>query len=695
MTDNLLLLHRLAEFMLEHEQHLLPVDLLFDDEQIGDFVKSIQIDSPYQQMLLEGILTESVHDEKLYVSFTVEGYFHFVLGEVIYHRTEGLGAEALKQIVEENKLNGAKEGVEQCLFLDVQKTDLTRLIWLIDEGGKALEISSYPLAQAFLIHPVDSIMEMLLSDTTENDITALENTIQKLEEWQKNEEVKTIYRVLSKLILPNTFKNLSILIDSIEYLELEQGLHLLTTLKKSVLKFESIEEEQLIYQEIGIQFLRKDDYKNAEIYLSRSIELEQKINRRAGIKKEITGRLYSYLCSLWIAKKEYDKALKHYKKELNYLLRSENNEENNLLLVYNNLGYVYSDLYDNSSRKIHSSKAEMNYEKSLSIRNKIFGKYHPSTAIIYNNLGLLYSKTREFQKSEKFHTDSLEIRQRIFGNNSPTDISYNNLSLFFLKKGDVQSAINFGEKALSIRIKELGMYNSKTGTSFNNLAWYYYELQEYDKSLKYVKNAIRIRKKIFGSFDFDVAESYILLSAIYSDLDNYTAAITYQAKAIRIQLKQLGPNNSKIGLSYTNLGSLHESNGHIKNAITNYKKALKIELLNKGINNSETGSTFFTIANLYLATKDYKKALDFFKKGFQSNKDSGGFPFRIGICYENLNQLKEAIQYYCLSAELRKKSLGVDDDATQAAILEAYRLAEESNNLMLLPEWMKEITNDL
>ena len=86
MTDNHLLLYRLAELMLEHEQHVLPVDLLFDDDLIGDFVKSIQIDSPYQQMLIEGVLTESVRDEKLYVSFTVEGYFHFVLGEVIYTR---------------------------------------------------------------------------------------------------------------------------------------------------------------------------------------------------------------------------------------------------------------------------------------------------------------------------------------------------------------------------------------------------------------------------------------------------------------------------------------------------------------------------------------------------------------------------------------------------------------------------------
>ena len=87
--------------------------------------------------------------------------------------------------------------------------------------------------------------------------------------------------------------------------------------------------------------------------------------------------------------------------------------------------------------------------------------------------------------------------------------------------------------------------------------------------------------------------------------------------------------------------------------------------------------------------------MSFFKKGFQSNKDSGGFPFRIGICYENLNQLNDAFQYYCLSAELRRKSLGVDDDATKLSIQEALRLAMESNNAHLLPKWIKNITNDL
>jgi hypothetical protein len=40
MTPNHLLLDRLAEIMLEQEQRVLPVDLLFDNEQIGEFIIS-------------------------------------------------------------------------------------------------------------------------------------------------------------------------------------------------------------------------------------------------------------------------------------------------------------------------------------------------------------------------------------------------------------------------------------------------------------------------------------------------------------------------------------------------------------------------------------------------------------------------------------------------------------------------------
>ncbi len=174
MTNNHLLLYRLAELMLEKQQHILALDDLFEDEQIGSFVRSIQIDSPYQQLIFEGVLTETIKEERVMVTFTVEGYFHYVMGEVIEKQNLVHESKALKELLENNQLRGITEGVEQCLVRDIEKNDLSRLMWLIDEGGKALEASAYPLAQAFLIHPIERVMDELLADPSDNDIKVLE-----------------------------------------------------------------------------------------------------------------------------------------------------------------------------------------------------------------------------------------------------------------------------------------------------------------------------------------------------------------------------------------------------------------------------------------------------------------------------------------------------------------------------------------
>ena len=103
------------------------MDDLFDDEQIGSFVRSIQIDSPYQQQIFEGVLTETIKEERVMVTFTVEGYFHYVLGEVIEQQTTDKGAAPLKELLETSKLRGITEGVEQCLTRDVERDDLSLL----------------------------------------------------------------------------------------------------------------------------------------------------------------------------------------------------------------------------------------------------------------------------------------------------------------------------------------------------------------------------------------------------------------------------------------------------------------------------------------------------------------------------------------------------------------------------------------
>jgi hypothetical protein len=198
MTSNHQLLFQLAELMLENEKHILPVDDLFDDDQIGDFVKSIQIDSPYQQMLLDGVLTETVKEEKLHVSFTVEGYFHYVLGEVIFQLSNGKDSDFLVQLLITNQLNGIKEGVEQCLIRDVNNQQLKRLIAMVDIGGEAQNIAKYPLAHAFLKISIGTVFQMLMENPSVNDWNIIKNVRSILLGNQKQTIVEQLDAVIKE-----------------------------------------------------------------------------------------------------------------------------------------------------------------------------------------------------------------------------------------------------------------------------------------------------------------------------------------------------------------------------------------------------------------------------------------------------------------------------------------------------------------
>ncbi len=198
MTSNHLLLYHLAELMLEQQQHILTVDLLFDDEQIVDFVKSIQIDSPYQQMLLEGVLTESVRDEELFVSFTVEGYFHFLLGEVIFDQSEGKDHTYLIELLRSNRLNGVKEGVEQCLIQEVNQGKLERLVSLIDVGGVAEQVARFPLVHAFMKNRVKDVFNILMENPSVHDWNVIKHVREILSSNQKQQVVDQLDGIIKE-----------------------------------------------------------------------------------------------------------------------------------------------------------------------------------------------------------------------------------------------------------------------------------------------------------------------------------------------------------------------------------------------------------------------------------------------------------------------------------------------------------------
>jgi tetratricopeptide (TPR) repeat protein len=476
MTSNHLLLHRLAELMLEHEQHILLVDLLFDDEQIGDFVKSIQIDSPYQQMVLEGVLTESIRVEKLYVSFTVEGYFHYVLGEVIYNLTKGKSPEALRQIIEENKLNGAKEGVEQCLIRDVLLDDLTRLMWLIDAGEEMLELCVIPLLYSFKIQGVENTIQKLLVNPTENDWIIIQIIHDKLFQSENHNLRNELTQNLIDLNLD--FNKIYFEIISSGISEFEKN--------KMLILLDKIETSDFIL--------------NSKICFNIAYCYE-KLN-------------------------DSKKSLNYYQKS--YSLRDTNDIDFKAKL-YQKIAWSYYILND------FANALEYN-KKGLEIRRKLYGEINEYVAHSLNDLGLVYDAMGDVNSGIEYIEKAIVILSKVLGENI-IDIgtSYYNLGNLFYSKNDINLAFSKIDKAIKIYNKLLGDNHVNLAHFYYLSGLIMLNKHKYYESIEYLNKALTVTLNYLGEFDIGIAYTYNALGRAYKNLEKHEIAIVNFQKGFKIE----------------------------------------------------------------------------------------------------------------------------------------------------------------
>ena len=487
MTSNHLLLYRLAELMLEHEQHILPVDLLFDDEQIGDFVKSIQIDSPYQQLLLEGVLTESIREEKLYVGYTVEGYFHYVLGEVIYNKTKGDGAEELKQIVEENRLVGAKKGVEQCLIRDVQQNDLSRLMTLIDSRDKTKDVCTLPLAFSFIYSydPIKSgkginetinnqisfVLNELLAQPSDNHIEVLTNSIGLLEKAHKTELTSLLYIQINERIEPDGYTKSMIFIDSCSFLLPDKKI--ISKINQIEYNFESSTYE--IFIALANLYLKWEDYQSARKYYEKALT----ICNNPFKKLDAFINLGYFHTSIG----EVDKALEYYLCSYE-IFQSLSNKKEFLDKVLSALAVGYSDLGK------YTEAIELLF-KVLKNKLSVNGPYSTEVMVIYYNIGSIYLENNSADKGIFYLEKSLNINRKIY-HEHPNQVLSNiffRFSKYFQSINELNQAIIYLDKTLEIEIKLNGIDAIEVRNLRIDLGECYFKMESFINAIKYFKCA--------------------------------------------------------------------------------------------------------------------------------------------------------------------------------------------------------------
>lgn len=513
MTGNHLLLYHLAELMLEHEQHIFPVDLLFDDEQIGDFVKSIQIDSPYQQLLLQGVLSESVRDEKLYVSFTVEGYFHYVLGEVLYKLSADKDAAYFIQLNSFNSLNGLQEGITQCLIRQTKNSFYDCIIALIDKGDGIQNLCVTPLANAFSEENTKHIISILLDNETENDFFVLFLVIGLLKKRNKIEIIENILKELSiryteKILFSNQQYRSRLTISTLIF-ETQDNLFKLTE--------EIISNSKKIISEVDENILPNlllDYYSilvnKGNIMQSTVFALE--FNLYEFETKLLVDNYYNIIYPL-LETGQFELAEKIY-------IRCKNDNEDNAVFI-NWSGFIYQSWYELKSNDLyHLEKGLMLYEKSAETIDKVFGQYSLRKYESLENLGYTYGLKGDYNKSLNYLDLAIEILTKSFQTKTcyPLGNLYEMKATTLNEIGEYEQALEYTYKSDECKLLQVELDSSEMAWNHYSRAQIFMNMGNKIEAKNSMLKALQIRENALGTDSELTIQTRNELNELYNDL---------------------------------------------------------------------------------------------------------------------------------------------------------------------------------
>ncbi|MFY7945068.1 MAG: tetratricopeptide repeat protein [Crocinitomicaceae bacterium] len=484
MPEKETLLYRLTDLMFEKQQTFLLLDELYEDEIISPFVRNIQIDSPYQQLLFEGVLSQYNHQNELVVSFTIEAYFHHLLAKVLQKDERYRSAESLLELIQNNNLLGINDGLSNLLIYDIENGNYSRLIEFVDleiENDEIISICILPTIFSFQSNKVVESLKLLFENCTINDWLLLQKCHEKLFDLELHEIRNEITEYLLKINEKASIIYFEIISSGIAELNSKLSIDSLEKLVNSEINFNS-----KIYYNIAYCYERLMDSKKALEYYNKSLEHENplKLDRIALLKQKIAWTYFNL--------GDYDKSLKLNEQALNIRINLFGKYNKYVAHSKNDLGLVW-DAKKNSKKSINL------IEEAIDILSKELGENIIDIGTSYYNLGNIYYSLKDSKKALFFFNKSILIYNRLIGENHLNlQNFYFSIGLVHYDNNNYLSALSYFEKSLKVVNIFLGEHHFESIIIHQWIGYSKYELNRFEDAIKSFLTSNKIEKNVYN-----------------------------------------------------------------------------------------------------------------------------------------------------------------------------------------------------
>ncbi len=406
------ILEQIALEMMKQAKTVLDIDTLYDHPLLGQQLRDLSIDNPYQKLIIRGVLSQYFKGGFPVLSFTIEAAYHYVLSRIIQKDPNiKRGTHLIDAMEKHASLKGIREAVGECLLEDVANNQYQRLKEIISISDDHKDVTAKPLAMAFMAGPANMLVNDLMAASPLNALEAIleaDFVLEKNIEELKRLEVSSAMTEEIRKINPGD-QLLSRVLERHEAIKYMSGYY-----QDSLdLSFEILKLRE--------KFLQPDDPLLAASYNKISISYRK---------------------------------LKNLDDSLTYALKAREIREKILPDDHMDLALSYDNL-----AKVYEKRRE--FSKSLDIANRLIAIYekklhpfHPLLSRVLNDTAITYRENGEKEKSMQTSFRAIDIAEKSLDpNHYQRAYCFWTLSETYFKFGEYKNALDYMKRNFEILLK--------------------------------------------------------------------------------------------------------------------------------------------------------------------------------------------------------------------------------------------------
>jgi len=361
----------------------------------------------------------------------------------------------------------------------------------------------------------------------------------------------------------------------------------------------SFSEASHLLHKMGMYFLARADYSQAEMFLQKA--RENRIEALGEIHPDVA-ESFNALGDLFYYQGKYEQAEA-------FLQRA-------LWIREQTVDATHPDIASNLSKLARLYQEQGKYtqgepllQQALTIHEQNVGPEHPDVADVLNSLGFLYRRQGKLIQAEPLLQRALFIYEQNMEPEHPDVLfSLTYLASLFYDQGKYEQAKDYYLRTLTIREHVMGLEHPHVATSLNDVARVYRIQGKYTQAEPLFQRAVAIYKKTIGEEHPYTATSLMNLAVLYREMDRYTQAELLFHQAIAIYEKTVGSEHPRMAQCLSELATLHVRQGHNEQAEGYFQEALRIREFQLGQEHPETMATLVQYVNLLRNMKREKEA---------------------------------------------------------------------------------------